>query len=90
MQPEGVILGVLEGCKGPLETAYQEKVPKIDFDALANKYGALDPASNRVIEIHGGETLHMVPTSTPTTAPPVSGGLIPIGKLVPLVYLGSP
>jgi hypothetical protein len=25
--PEGVMVGIPEGCQGPLETAYEEKVP---------------------------------------------------------------
>jgi hypothetical protein len=41
MPPEGVIVGVPEGCEGPLETAYEEKVPKIDFDELAKKNGGV-------------------------------------------------
>jgi hypothetical protein len=37
--PEGVIVGVPNGCKGPLETAYDAKVPKIDCDTLAKQTG---------------------------------------------------
>jgi hypothetical protein len=39
--PDGATLGAPEGCKGPLETAYEEKIPKIDFDALAKKNGGV-------------------------------------------------
>jgi hypothetical protein len=73
MPPEGVILGVPNGCKGPLETAYEEKIPKIDFDALAKRNGgvvitpdqptmwvAVDP-----IQQFGGTFVH--PPSLPRT-----------------------